>query len=290
MMVWLLGAAAAAVSVWMLWRGVRSASTVRVRRVRMVSGRGNRFAVLHISDLHFPTASWPALRRRLEELRQRRWDVLALTGDYTESEAGFGPFGEFLEILARMDAVVKAAVLGNHELFSYPFVTVLIPYIERWGPVKAKPRDPSRTVRMLEATGFAVLRPGRESVFRSGVFVAGLEAGDDGMAETAVCPHPPEGTALAVLLAHSPDGLLGIPEEALGAYDLALCGHTHGGQVCLPGGVPLLTRTRRAWRAGLVKGFRRGPQGVAVNISNGAGQRLAFRAFCPPEVVVIEGG
>jgi predicted MPP superfamily phosphohydrolase len=36
---------------------------------------------------------------------------------------------------------------------------------------------------------------------------------------------------------HSPVGL-----EALGGadFDLALCGHTHGGQISLPGGRPIL--------------------------------------------------
>lgn len=277
---------------WAFWRGVRSAAEVRVRHVVLPSDRpGLRGrAVLHLSDLHFPTVSWPSLRRTLQSLAGRSWDLVALTGDYTESEEGFGPFAEFLEILAGMRAKAKAAVLGNHELFAYPFVSVLVPYIERWGPVKARPRDPARTVAMLEAAGFAVLRPGRESCLEGEVFVAGLEAGDDGMPESAFCPEPPRAAGLAALLAHSPDALMAVPPERLGRYDLALCGHTHGGQVCLPGGVPVLTRTRKAWRAGLVRGCRRGPGGVRVNISNGAGQRLGFRSFCPAEVVVIVFG
>ena len=72
---------------------------------------------------------------------------------------------------------------------------------------------------------------------------------------------------------------------AAGAADLILCGHTHGGQVCLPQGRALMThsQTGKKYLAGLK---RIGPN--AVYITRGVGTSLLpFRTFCPPEVVHI---
>jgi hypothetical protein len=76
-------------------------------------------------------------------------------------------------------------------------------------------------------------------------------------------------------------------------YDLMLCGHTHGGQICLPGGVPLLTDAdsprsiaRGAWRY----------HGMIGYTSVGAGTSIVdVRLNCPPEITLhrlrrAEGG
>ncbi|MDN3564460.1 hypothetical protein QWZ14_08805, partial [Paeniroseomonas aquatica] len=63
----------------------------------------------------------------------------------------------------------------------------------------------------------------------------------------------------SVLLAHSTDCLRDASRQGV---SLILCGHTHGGQICLPGGVPVLTSSampRRlasgAWRVGSLQGY-----------------------------------
>ena len=77
-----------------------------------------------------------------------------------------------------------------------------------------------------------------------------------------------------------------IPEAAQHGIDLYLCGHTHGGQICLPLIAPLLTQancprryTRGAWRYGQVHGY--------TNTGAGA-SGVAVRFLCPPEIALIE--
>jgi predicted MPP superfamily phosphohydrolase len=60
-------------------------------------------------------------------------------------------------------------------------------------------------------------------------------------------------------LVHSPEAALLAAEAGFALY---LCGHTHGGQICLPGGIPVITniqyRRRFAsgpWRCGEMIGY-----------------------------------
>lgn len=87
-----------------------------------------------------------------------------------------------------------------------------------------------------------------------------------------------------LVLTHSPYYFL---NHSL-CVDLAVAGHTHGGQVCAPNGMPLTADapwTRETARAGL----KRGKSGCLVYTSRGLGlSRLPVRAGCPPEITVLE--
>lgn len=72
---------------------------------------------------------------------------------------------------------------------------------------------------------------------------------------------------------------------AAAGVDLYLCGHTHGGQIRLPWGGPLMTRLRRCrayshglWRHGNMVGYTSNGAGVAT---------IPIRFNCPPEVALI---
>lgn len=90
------------------------------------------------------------------------------------------------------------------------------------------------------------------------------------------------GGALEIALVHTPDMAA---EAASAGFDLYLCGHTHGGQICLPGGKPIITNCRRRpdlasglWREGSMWGYT----------SRGAGvSSIPRRHNCPPEVTLI---
>ena len=72
---------------------------------------------------------------------------------------------------------------------------------------------------------------------------------------------------------------------AAGGADLILCGHTHGGQVCLPNGEPVFTHsyTGKKYLYGLER-----IGSCAVYTTRGIGSSLLpFRIFCPPEAVHI---
>ena len=84
-------------------------------------------------------------------------------------------------------------------------------------------------------------------------------------ASAALAAHDPQ--AFGIVLAHSPE-MAG--EAAAAGHDLYLCGHCHGGQVCLPGGRPLITHLSRhrdlyagLWRYGEMWGYTSRGAGLA---------------------------
>jgi predicted MPP superfamily phosphohydrolase len=89
--------------------------------------------------------------------------------------------------------------------------------------------------------------------------------------------------ALRIVLSHFPDQLLRTRSLA---PDLFLAGHTHGGQICLPGGWPILRHDSLPRR--LCKGIHQVEKTWLV-VGRGLGTtNLHIRLFCPPEVLEIQ--
>jgi predicted MPP superfamily phosphohydrolase len=83
---------------------------------------------------------------------------------------------------------------------------------------------------------------------------------------------------------HSPDSA---PETAALGYDLLVAGHTHGGQVCLPGVGALVTNCSLPAR--LVSGMIRvGDAFMSVSPGLGTSKFAPFRFFCRPEATLLE--
>src|ERR1700743_523174 len=84
----------------------------------------------------------------------------------------------------------------------------------------------------------------------------------------------------AVLLSHSADGYQDAERAGVGAF---LCGHTHGGHICLPCGLPIMnSRTPRHWASGP---WRHG--NMIGYTSRGVGtSAVAARFNCLPEVTL----
>jgi predicted MPP superfamily phosphohydrolase len=97
-----------------------------------------------------------------------------------------------------------------------------------------------------------------------------------------------DGTDIRILLAHRPDVALELPPRS--RIDLVVAGHTHGGQIFVPGfGPPLtLSSVPRAVAAG---GLHR-LQDNAIYVSRGVGyergQAPRIRFLCPPEISLID--
>ncbi len=94
-----------------------------------------------------------------------------------------------------------------------------------------------------------------------------------------------EGGTFNLLLNHNPDGLFSKGREQLSKFDMVLCGHTHGGQVCLPGSIAITTQTK-------LRRYHRGLDvlecGTHVYTSSGIGcSGVPFRLFCDPEIVLV---
>ena len=87
--------------------------------------------------------------------------------------------------------------------------------------------------------------------------------------------------AVSILLSHTPE----IYKQAAHAgFNLLLCGHTHGGQICLPGGFPLMLDARcprymgsGPWRYHEMIGYTSVGSGTCI---------VSVRLNCPPEIVL----
>jgi predicted MPP superfamily phosphohydrolase len=216
------------------------------------------FAILHLSDLHLDLhpALPPALIERIDAVD---YDIAVLTGDFRART--FGAHTAAVEALAEVYAHLKApvyGVLGNHDTIR------MVPPLEAMG------------IRML-LNESVVLERGGDRIYLAGVDDPHYYQADN--LEKACVDIPP--TAVSVLLAHSPE----IYRHAAHAgFNVLLCGHTHGGQICLPGGRPILCNARcprklcaGAWQYHQLLGYTSVGVGASV---------VDVRLNCQPEVTV----
>jgi predicted MPP superfamily phosphohydrolase len=152
-------------------------------------------------------------------------------------------------------------VLGNHDLRS----------------------NCREVVAALEGAGVRVLRNAHVSLAKpfADVNICGLDDSTRGHPRADLAIDGAEGTR--IVLMHSPDALAAIGDRR---FDLALCGHTHGGQVVLPWGVPLFVPGEPLNRTYCQGRFNVGPKNASTLIvSRGVGcSTIPFRAFAAPEV------
>lgn len=221
---------------------------------------GLRVALL--SDLHLGfSASSGWIAGVLGEVASRTPDLVVVTGDFFSGQSTGVPAGS--ERLASLQAPSGVfGVLGNHDYFA----------------------DTEALLGVLDGTSLRLLRNQAVALERGGarLWVAGvddLSTGHDDL--DAALRAIPEGEA-TILLSHSPD----LVEEASDrGVSLMVSGHTHGGQVCLPGLGPLFCFSRfyRRYAAGR---FQVGPTALYVN--RGLGKALLpFRFLCRPEVTFL---
>ena len=243
-------------------RGQRNAASVRIRENELHVARlpkaFDRVRILQISDPHVD------MDRRIthgliERIRAVDYDLCVLTGDYRAKT--FGPFAATLAGMEQLRLHLKEpvyAVLGNH--------------------------DTIRMVPELEAMGIRVLLNEVQTIERgaSAVYFAGVDDAHYYQVHNLekAAHQIPEG-GVAILLSHTPEIYR---QAAHSGFDVMLCGHTHGGQLCLPGGYALIwdadcprEMAAGAWRYHHMQGYTSVGSGTSI---------VAARLNCPPEITL----
>lgn len=227
------------------------------------------YTILHVSDPHFD--AHPLLGPAIIAAAGRtKPDLLALTGDYRFGESG--PFDLVETCMATLVDSVRPrdgawAILGNHD------TAEMVPTFEH------------HDIHCLVNESM-VIRRGKARLVVTGLDDVHRYYTPSAKAALNLEEHA-RTNRFGLALVHSPDMA---PEAAESGYDLYLCGHTHGGQICLPGGRAIMAhRPIRPGHdtAGWVKG--RWAVGAMQGItSRGAGvSGISVRFNAPPEIGII---
>jgi uncharacterized protein len=239
--------------------------------------------VLHLSDLHLTAADG----RRVEFLRrlaEEPADLVVLTGDMLGEPAGLDPV---LDALGRFRPALGAvAVLGSNDYWAPRFRNWLGYFL---GPSTRKRRvaghNPWRElVAGLEELGWLVLSNRRGRL--GDVELAGMDDPHIRRDDPRVAVPPGDEPArLRVGVVHSPYRR-GLDAFERNGYTLLLAGHTHGGQVRLPGVGALVTNCDlpRARVRGL---SRWGGSWLHVSAGLGTSKYAPFRFACRPEASLL---
>jgi hypothetical protein len=243
-------------------RGRRNALKIRIvhNEVRLAAlpAAFEGYTILHLSDLHLDMSE-DFVDALIERVRAADYDLCVLTGDYRYRTRG--PYEPALAGLARLRPYLTEpvyAVLGNHD------------------SIRMVPGMEDLDIRVLLNESVRLERHGA-MIHLAGIDDAHYYRVDN--LHKAANDIPQE--AVSLLLSHTPEPFR---NAAHADFKLMLCGHTHGGQICLPGGIPLITD------ADCPRAYVRGPwryHDLVGYTSVGAGSSIVdVRLNCLPEITL----
>ncbi|MFD2231092.1 metallophosphoesterase [Alkalimarinus sediminis] len=216
------------------------------------------FTILHLSDLHVDMDEQATLAL-IQRIREVDYDICVMTGDYRART--FGDIEASIAAMQKVRVHLKQetyAVLGNHDSI------LMVPALEEMGIT-------------LLLNEWVHIKQGDGEIYLAGVDDAHYFQVDDIVkASREISPTIP-----SILLSHTP----AIYQQAADAgFDIVLSGHTHGGQICLPGGIPITLDSdcprfvgKGPWRYNNTQGYT----------SVGAGTSIVnVRINCPPEITL----
>jgi hypothetical protein len=231
------------------------------------------FTIVQLSDFHYEEEfSALPIRRSVELVNSLRPDLVVFTGDFvTVPMFRFGQRGARASanavfpcaaVLSGIKAPMGSfAILGNHDAYS----------------------NPALVASGLRSHGIPLLKNSCVPIERDGArfWLAGVDDALEGQPDLgAAIKKIPSGEPI-ILLAHEPDFA---DEAALTPVDLQLSGHSHGGQIWIPGlGAPWLPPLARNYPRGFYK-----IENMLLYTNVGIGTiRAPIRINCIPEVTHI---
>lgn len=228
-----------------------------------------------VSDLH-DAVFGEEQSELLGKIRETKPDLIALTGDFIGTKkSDVGRMLRFMEKLPGIGPVCY--VTGNHEF-------------------RLSAEDKERFFRGIRDAGIRFLRNETAMLERKGdeIQIVGV----DDPAVIGEDRHSMDGTVLkeelekasfspdrfTLLLTHRPEQL---PLYADAGVDLVLCGHSHGGQIRMPG-IGALYVPSQGWFPKYDCGLYR-ERKTQMYISRGLGCSVVnYRINDPPELAVLE--
>ncbi len=227
--------------------------------------KGRPLKLVVLADLHAKSGDGAYLDALVQQTLAAKPDAVLLLGDYiNEQRLGDSMDAETLgKHLAPLAQLPCFAVLGNHD-YDY---------------------GEKRLCAMLRGFGANVLDGKVQALTIGGdtLYLAGMRClcTFDTPGDMELLPEETRATTL--LLTHSPAGAHVAPD----GITAILAAHTHGGQVCLPGGTAILRPDRRVRWQDMQGEVNVG--GKPMYVSRGLGtSMMPVRLFCRPELLVVE--
>ncbi|MBX9671166.1 MAG: metallophosphoesterase [Candidatus Obscuribacterales bacterium] len=269
----------------------REARTYRREHLRL-SGPNNSQAangaspktlrILHISDLHLAANESRAKLDFLARVTDDDYDFVFLTGDIFQHDESIRHAKVLLSRRPRLGAY---AVLGNHDLYKYTMYNKIVGRIfpSFRHPAKQN-KDVEPLIGALESVGYDVLRNEARYLEEDGICLVGVDFPGIRKNRLLELVSRSPGDWLVLALFHLPKDLWFYSDAGV---HYAFGGHTHGGQIRVPGVGAIITDSEleRHEASGVTY---RGRTTFHVSRGLGADPRTNFRLFCPPQASVIE--
>jgi predicted MPP superfamily phosphohydrolase len=239
-----------------------SAYRVKVVRkeIRLPRWDADGLKVALLSDFHI--ADQPTIDRAKSAIRlalQEKPDIIVLVGDTFDADFRGNPEildKEFEELFTA--GIPTAIVMGNHEYATF---------------------YPLDIIKYLEASPVIFLRNAVHDI--GGVHILGVDDPISGYAFYDQINFEKLSKS-TICLMHEPDFCTTVPKPK--SISIQLSGHTHGGQICLPFGVPV---SRNPGGENYLAGYYPDAP-MPLYVSPGIGtNRIDLRLFCPPEVNIL---
>lgn len=233
--------------------------------LRHLSPAFDGLTIAHISDFHLGGWMTPDQMTGIaEQVNALKPDVIAITGDFVERPVDTGLADNLIQSLRQFqahDAIV--GILGNHDHWSY-------------APRVYRTVNQAKNVQVLMNEYMTVQR-GMDRLYFAGVDDVWERRNDLNGALQQVPDQAP-----VILLAHEPDYADEVART--GRVGLQLSGHTHGGQVRIPGvGALILPHLGIKYQTGLYT-----INGMSLYVNRGLGMiRPYVRLNCAPEITFI---
>ena len=229
------------------------------------------FTIAELSDFHYERFTIEPIRRAVEIVNRLAPDLVVLCGDFVtrplferpkllvDVAGQAAPCADILSKLSAPEGVY--AVLGNHDVVS----------------------DSGRITHILAQHHIPVLRNRSVALSRGGdrIWLTGVDDAYNGEPDLGAALRDVPANETTILLVHEPDFA---DEAALLPVDLQLSGHSHGGQIWIPGlGAPWLPPLGRKYPRGL---YRVRDLILYTNIGIGT-IHAPIRINSPPEVTLF---